>query len=71
VFVFIVPEPENPVDPAALAVMVMVQGGRGIYRLGYVPREMAGTVRAMRVCRPSGFQVIAGDISGARLRLSM
>jgi hypothetical protein len=37
---FIVPEPENPVDSAALAVMVGVQGGKGLYRLGYVPRTM-------------------------------
>jgi hypothetical protein len=34
----LVPEPENPVDPAAVAVMVMVNGGRGVYRLGYVPQ---------------------------------
>ncbi|GHU81789.1 hypothetical protein FACS189468_5050 [Spirochaetia bacterium] len=32
----LVPEPSNPVDPAAVAVMVGVQGGRGLYRLGYV-----------------------------------
>jgi hypothetical protein len=27
-----VPEPENPADPAAVAVMVGVQGGKGLYR---------------------------------------
>jgi hypothetical protein len=37
----LVPEPENPRDPAAVAVMVGVQGGRGLYRLGYVPRTLA------------------------------
>jgi hypothetical protein len=37
----LVPEPSNPADPAAVAVMVGVQGGRGLYRLGYVPRNMA------------------------------
>jgi hypothetical protein len=31
---FIVPEPENPVDPAALAVMVGVQGGKGLVPAG-------------------------------------
>ena len=44
---FIVPEPENPVDPAALAVMVGVQGGRGLYRLGYLPRTMAAVAAAL------------------------
>ncbi|GHU43832.1 hypothetical protein FACS1894190_14680 [Spirochaetia bacterium] len=35
---FIVPEPENPVDPNALTVMVGIQWGKGLYRLGYVPK---------------------------------
>jgi hypothetical protein len=66
---FIMPEPENTADPAALAVMVMVQGGRGVYRLGYVPREMTGIARAMK-SRPA-LRVITGDINGARLRLTV
>jgi len=65
---FIMPEPENAADPAALAVMVMVQGGRGVYCLGYVPREMQGIARAMK-SRPA-LRVITGDINGARLSLS-
>jgi hypothetical protein len=43
----LVPEPQNPADSAAVAVMVGVQNGRGFYRLGYVPREMAAVVSAM------------------------
>jgi hypothetical protein len=43
----LVPEPSNPADPSALAVMVMVNGGRGIYRLGYVPREQTKAVKAL------------------------
>jgi hypothetical protein len=35
----LVPEPNNPADPAALAVMVGVNNGRGLYRLGYTPRN--------------------------------
>jgi hypothetical protein len=66
----IVPEPENPADPAALAVMVMVQGGRGVYRLGYIPHEMTGIARAMRNPRPA-VRVITGDVNGARLRLAI
>jgi hypothetical protein len=37
----LVPEPSNPADPAAVAVMVGVQGGKGLYRLGYGPRNLA------------------------------
>ena len=66
---FIMPEPENKADPAALAVMVMVQGGRGVYRLGYIPREMTGIARALKT-RPA-LRVITGDINGARLRLAI
>ena len=42
-----VPEPANPADPAALAVMVGIQGGRGLYRLGYVPRALCPAVSAI------------------------
>jgi hypothetical protein len=35
----LVPEPSNLADPAAMAVMVGVQNRRGLYRLGYVPRN--------------------------------
>jgi len=66
---FIMPEPENTADPAALAVMVMVQGGRGVYCLGYIPREMTGIARAMK-SRPA-LRVVTGDINGARLRLAI
>ena len=67
---FLVPEPENPADPAAIAVMVAVQGGRGIYRLGYVPRQETAIAKAMRGRLPA-LQVITGDINGARLRLAI
>ena len=43
----LVPEPTNPVDPAAVAVLVGVQGGRGFYRLGYVPRNLTPVVSAL------------------------
>ena len=42
-----VPEPANPADPAAIAVMVGVQGGRGLFRLGYVPRNLTPVVSAI------------------------
>jgi hypothetical protein len=43
----LVPEPENKADPAAVAVMVGVQNGRGLYRLGYVPANMTAVVSAL------------------------
>jgi hypothetical protein len=45
----LVPEPANPADPGAVAVMVGVQGGKGLYRLGYVPRNLAPVAAALGV----------------------
>jgi hypothetical protein len=56
---FPMPEPANPKDPAAVAVMVGVQNGRGLYRLGYVPRDMAAVVTAMGGQLPA-LRVVAG-----------
>jgi hypothetical protein len=55
----LVPEPSNPADHAAVAVMVGVQNGRGLYRLGYVPRDMAAVVMAMGVKLPA-LRVVSG-----------
>jgi hypothetical protein len=55
----LVPEPSNPADPAAVAVMVGVQNGRGLYRLGYVPREMAPVVSALGSQLPA-LRVVSG-----------
>ena len=64
---WIAPEAENPADPAAMAVMVMVQGGRGCYRLGYLPRGQ-GAIAA--VFKTASLRVLDGDIRGARIALS-
>ena len=66
----LVPEPTNPIDPAAVAVMVGVQGGKGLYRLGYVPRCLAPVVASMRGQLPS-LWVLDGEIKGARLALAV
>jgi hypothetical protein len=67
----LVPEPSNPADPAAVAVMVGVQGGRGLYRLGYVPRTLAPVVAALRGQFPR-LRLVEGDHSrGARLALAV
>jgi hypothetical protein len=67
---FLAPEPENPVDPAAVAVMVGVQGGKGLFRLGYVPRTMAAAVQAMPRRLPR-IRVVTGDVYGARVALAV
>jgi hypothetical protein len=55
----LVPEPSNPADPAAVAVMVGVNGGKGLYRLGYVPRNLA-PVAAVLGGRLPAFRVVCG-----------
>jgi hypothetical protein len=54
-----VPEPANPVDPGAVAVMVGVNGGKGLYRLGYVPRNLAPVVSALGGQLPA-LRVVSG-----------
>jgi hypothetical protein len=67
----LVPEPSNPADPAAVAVMVGVQGGRGLYRLGYVPRTLAPVVTAFRV-QFLRLHLVEGEHSrGARVSLAV
>jgi hypothetical protein len=72
-----VPEPENKEDPAAIAVMVGVQNGRGLFRLGYVPREMTATVSTIGGQLPA-LRVVNGargwvdkTTYGARVALSV
>ena len=53
---WLAPKPENP---AAVAVMVGVQNGRGLYRLGYVPRNLAPVVSALGGQLPA-LRVVSG-----------
>jgi hypothetical protein len=55
----LVPEPNNPVDPAAVAVMVGIQGGKGLFRLGYVPANMAAVVTSIGGHLPA-LRVVSG-----------
>jgi hypothetical protein len=66
---FIVPEPENPADPAALKIMAGVQGGRGYFCMGYIPREAVPVVAALRTLPAVR---VAGDaVKGLRLRFTV
>jgi len=64
---WLAPEPENKADPAAIAVMVMIQGGRCCYRLGYLPKGQTAVASAFRGV---SLRVTDGDIRGARVSLS-
>jgi hypothetical protein len=67
----LVPEPANPADPQAVAVMVGVQGGKGLYRLGYVPRNLAPVAAALGGQLPR-LRLVEGEYSrGARVRLAV
>jgi hypothetical protein len=73
----LVPEPSNPADPAAVAVLVGIQGGRGLYRLGYVPRNLVPVVAALGGQLPA-LRVVSGSWGwaskttyGARLALAV
>jgi hypothetical protein len=62
------PEPENPVDKNAVAVMVSVNGSPA-YRIGYVPASETKTVKTIHG-KPS-IKVLVGDTYGARLTLAI
>jgi len=66
---FLMPEPENQFDKNAIAVMVMVQGGRGVYKLGYIPAT--DTAKAAAVRGKASIRVLPGDINGARIQLAV
>ena len=69
VLALLVPEPENRHDPEAIAVKVMVNGGKGIYTLGYVPRADTKVARAFLGAVPE-LRLIDGETKGARIRLA-
>ena len=77
----LVEEPGNPQDPAAVAVLVGVQNGKGLFKLGYVPRELTTVLAAMRGNQPLQFPALrvvsgtwgwAGETTfGARVALAV
>ena len=65
----LVPEPENPADTAAVAVMVGVNGDKGLYRLGYVPQSLAPVAAALRTL--PAVRVVGDTVKGLRLRFAV
>jgi len=69
IIALLVPEPDCKHDPEAIAVKVMVNGGKGIYTLGYVPRTDTKVARAFLGAVPE-LRLIDGETKGARIRLA-
>jgi hypothetical protein len=65
----IVPEPENKADPHALRIMAGVQNGRGLFCVGYVPRQSVPVVSVLHTL-PS-VRVGGDDVKGLRLRFTV
>jgi hypothetical protein len=55
----LVPEPANPQDRNAVAVMVGIQGGNGLFKLGYIPANLTKVVTAIGGQLPA-FRVVSG-----------
>ena len=73
----LVPEPTNPADPAAVAVLVGIQGGKGLFRLGYVPADLTAVVSALGA-KLTALRVVCGtwgwankQTFGARVALAV
>jgi uncharacterized protein YkuJ len=57
---FIVPEQDNPVDGKALSVMVGVQNGKGLFKLGYIPADKIDIVNALVPIHAPALKVVSG-----------
>jgi len=69
VIALLVPEPDCEHDPGAIAVQVMLKGGKGIYTIGYIPRPYAAVARAF-LGRVPRLELVGGETKGARIRLA-
>jgi hypothetical protein len=77
----LVPEPANPEDSNAIAVLVGIQNGKGLFKLGYVPASLTQVVAAIKGIHALAFpalRVVSGTWGrtckttyGARLALGI
>jgi hypothetical protein len=67
----LVPEPENPHDPNAIAVKVGVQNGKGLFTIGYVPRNDTKAVKAVLGKVTPRLKVICAETASAQLVLAV
>lgn len=67
---FIAPEKNNPADDRACAVYVGVNNGKGIFKIGYLPREYAPMAKSAKGA--ARLRVIGGGYGrGAAVRLAV
>jgi len=67
---FIAVEKDNPADDRACAVYAGVQNGKGLYRIGYLPRQYAPMARSVK--GGAKLRVIGGGNGrGALVRLAV
>lgn len=65
-------EPDNPADPNAIAVMAARQRGNGtatVYRVGYIPRELAAELAGRPLPKVVSWRTTGRTIHGLRLKL--
>jgi hypothetical protein len=65
----LVPEPTNIYDPHAVAVMVEINGGRGLYKIGYIPAAMTAAVSVLHTL--PAVQVTGDTVHGLRLHFAV
>ena len=66
---FLMPEPESKFDSHAIAIMCGINGGRGYYKIGYIPASE--TAKAAAIKGRASIRVLPGDINGARIQLAV
>jgi hypothetical protein len=66
----LVPEPENPYDPDAIAVKVLVRGAEKPYCLGYIPRADTWKVKPV-VWKTPELKICRGETYSAELRIAV
>jgi hypothetical protein len=66
----LVPEPENPYDPDAISVQVLVAGAEKPYCLGYIPRTETQKVKPV-IWRIPELKIHQGETYSAELRIAV
>ena len=66
----LVAEPDNRYDKNAIAVKVMVNNGKGVYCLGYVPKQETEIAKVFLGIMPE-LKILDGDIRGARISIAI
>jgi hypothetical protein len=70
VHIFLLAEPSNKHDPSAIAVMVLPNGAKNAYKLGYIKKEKTCLAKAFLGSAPR-LSIAGGDLLGARLSIAV